>query len=201
MQENQNHSQNDGHLRLISPLPVSVNHYLVPKTIYQNGKPRTILYETPESKRYKKNFALYINSEIRNQKWRPPEDKRRHFYLDCVFYFDRIDRDANNYFKLLCDAITDSGQVWPDDNVACERVQGIFYDSKDPRIEMEIYPVDYVGIFPTVNHKDAFIDTCMSCSRYTHNCSILNKAIEGRIGPDIISGQCLKFQKRKGDFR
>ncbi len=193
-------NQNDGVLRLRSPIPVSVNHYLVPKVIYPGGTPRATMYETNEAKRYKKQFALYTTAEIRNQKWMPPEDKRRHFYMDCVFYFDRIDRDPNNYFKLLCDAITDSGQVWPDDNVVCERVQGIYYDSKDPRIEIEIRPVDYIGIFVNEIEKERFTEVCKTCNRFEKNCSILRKCIEGRMTPEVNSGVCDKYKSRKDHY-
>ena len=47
--------------------------------------------------------------------------------MDCIFYFDRVDKDANNSFKCLADAITDSESVWIDDTQLCERVQGIYF--------------------------------------------------------------------------
>lgn len=188
--------QRNNRLLLCSPIPVSVNHYLVPKVIYRGGKAVPIIYETEEAKKYKREFANYVISEVRNQQWSPPEDERRHFYLDCIFYFNRIDMDPNNYFKLLCDAITGSGKVWKDDNIVCERVQGIYYDKENPRIEIEIHPVEYVGIFNSGKDKELFEQKCSDCVRYSKNCSLLTKAIEGRIMPEVQNGQCLKYKKK-----
>lgn len=89
--------------------------------------------------------------------------------------------DCNNYFKCMLDAITDSKKVWEDDNVVCERVNGIFYDSANPRIEMIISPVDYIGIFKDLSQLEEFESNCIGCSRYKRNCSILQKAKEGEI--------------------
>ena len=58
--------------------------------------------------------------------------------MDCIFYFPRIDMDANNYFKCMADAITDAKTVWIDDVQLCERVQRIFYNTENPRVEITI---------------------------------------------------------------
>ena len=50
---------------------------------------------------YKKNFGEYIKEQVKLQNWTMSEDKTKHIYCDCVFYFDRTDKDCNNYFKLL----------------------------------------------------------------------------------------------------
>lgn len=43
-------------LKLISPLPPSVNHYTSVRTIIKNGKPMAIVYETKEAKDYKRIY-------------------------------------------------------------------------------------------------------------------------------------------------
>lgn len=184
-------------LYLTSPLPPSVNHYLSPRAVIRNGKPFAFMYEAVEAKNYKEAFGEIIRKEVEKQSWRPVDDKTHHYYCDCVFYFDRIDKDANNYFKLLCDAVTESGVVWPDDNVVCERVQGIYYDSRNPRINITIYPVDYVGIFPTEQAGIEFEEACKGCVRYKNNCSILKNAKEGRISENIDDLKCNKFKEEK----
>jgi len=187
-------------LNLKSPIPVSVNHYIKPRAFIAHGKPQVTLYETAEAKKYKKDFIKYIQEQVKLQGWDLIPNKTQHFYIDCVFYFDRIDKDANNYFKLLLDSITETQLIWLDDNVTCERVNGIFYDSKNPHINITIYPVDYVGIFPTVNQLEEFKSNCIACKRYKNNCSILNKAIEGRIQEEINDLACDKFKEAyKGD--
>ena len=154
-----------------------------------------MVYETGEAKKYKKEFIKYIHDQIKKQNWTLPVIKTQHFYCDCVFYFDRIDKDCNNYFKLLLDSITESEAIWADDNVVCERVNRILYDSDNPRIEITIYPVDYVGIFDNYKQLEQFENKCKLCKRYLKNCSILNKAKEGRIQEEIQDFICKKYKE------
>ena len=154
------------------------------------------MYETTEAKKYKKEFMSYIKEQAELQGFNYTPNKTQHWYVDCVFYFDRIDKDANNYFKLLLDAITESQCVWIDDSTACERVNGIFYDNKNPRIEIAIHPVDYIGIFDNQEQLDIFESNCIRCTRYKgKKCSVFKKAVEGRIQDEIVNGECLKFRE------
>lgn len=188
-------------LKLVSPIPVSVNHYLKPRgfIIWKGKKPvaQVSMYETAEAKKYKKEFIKYVKEQVKLQGWDIIPNKTQHFYIDCVFYFDRIDKDCNNYFKLLLDSITETQLIWQDDNVTLERVNGIYYDNKNPHIDITIYPVDYVGIFPTVEQLECFKANCIQCKRFKNNCSIFNKAIEGRIQEEIQDLKCSKFNKLK----
>lgn len=151
-------------------------------------------YKTSEAIKYQKKFAQYVKDEVKNQHYTLVPDKNRHFYIDTIFYFDRTDRDPNNYFKCMLDAITDTSLIWIDDNVTCERVQRIYYDSENPRIELEIYPCDYIGVFDNTTQLEMFESNCIGCSRYKRNCSILQKAKEGRIQKEINGHQCLKYK-------
>lgn len=125
-----------------------------------------------------------------------PVNSTQHFYLDAVFFFPQIDMDAQNYFKVMCDAITDAKCIWEDDNVVCERVQGIFYDSDNPRIEMTIHPVSYIGVFENASQLDEFESRCVGCARHTRNCSILGRAKKGRIQPEVSNGVCSAYRER-----
>lgn len=186
-------------LKLISPIPLSVNHYLGTRAILKNGKPMAMVYETGEAKKYKKKFIEYIHRQIKEQNWTLPVINTQHFYCDCVFYFDRVDKDCNNYFKLLLDSITESKSIWADDNVVCERVNRIYYDSQNPRIEITIYPTEYIGIFDTQKQLNEFEERCRLCKRYSRNCSILNKAKEGRIQEEIQNMTCSKYKEKKDE--
>lgn len=161
------------------------------------------MYETAEAKQYKIKFKKHIIEEIKNQniKWIP--NTIQHFYIDCIFYFDRIDKDPNNYFKLLLDSITETQLIWCDDNVTCERVNRIYYDSQNPRIEILIYPVDYIGIFDNQEQLDNFKKSnCIQCSRYKDGkCSLFVKAMEGRIQEELNNIKCNKLKKIKGDLK
>ena len=158
-----------------------------------------VSYCTNEAKRYKSDFADYVKQQVHKQRYSIEPNKNRHFYVDSIFYFDRQDRDCNNYYKCLLDAITDTQLVWLDDNVVCERVQRILYDTDCPRIELDIHPVDYIGVFDNASHLESFVSKCVECTRYNRNCSVLQKAKEGKIQPDIADGICAKFKRIKGE--
>lgn len=184
-------------LKLISPIPPSVNHYLGHRAIIQYGRPVSVTYKTNEANKYQKAFTEYVTQEVTNQGWGLEPNDWQHFYVDADFYFDRIDKDSSNYWKCLLDAITDTKLIWLDDNVVCERVNRIYYDSYNPRVELIIRPVDYIGIFDDVSQLERFENHCISCSRYKRNCSILQKAKEGRIQPEITDMACSQYKKIK----
>ena len=184
-------------LHLTSKIPPSVNHYLGYRGIMKNGKPMAVSYKTQEATAYSESFSEYVKAEVAKQQWSLDVNPATHFYVDTVFYFDKLDRDCNNYFKVMLDAITDTGLIWKDDNVVCERVQRIYYDAKNPRIELVIYPVDYIGIFDDASQLDQFRSRCFECKRYKRNCSILRRAIDGRIQSEIEDHICSKFNQVK----
>lgn len=184
-------------LYLTSPIPPSVNHYLAYRVVNKNGRPMAMSYKTSEAIKYQKSFTEYVKQEVIKQNWELKPNTTQHFYIDAVFYFDRIDKDPNNYFKCCLDSITDTQMIWVDDNVTCERVQRIYYDPNNPRIELHIYPVDYIGIFDNEEELFMFQNKCKSCSRYDRNCSILNKALTGKIQEDICDKSCLKYKEKK----
>ena len=163
----------------------------------KSGKPMAMSYKKPEAIKYQKEFAEYVKKEVGKQGWVKSDNKFQHYYMDCIFYFDRVDKDANNSFKCLPDAITDSGVVWIDDTQLCERVQGIYYDPENPRIEITIQEVDYTGVFDNASQLEKFESRCIGCSRYKRNCSILQKAKEGRIQEEIIGLECDKYKPIK----
>ena len=94
-------------LYLTSPIPCSVNHYMKPRPFLMNGKPQVTMYETADAKEYKRNFISYVRTAAKEQGFIMSDNKFRHYYVDCTFYFPRVDMDANNYWKLLFDAITE----------------------------------------------------------------------------------------------
>ena len=153
-----------------------------------------VSYKKPEALKYQKNLIEYVRKEAKEQGWIKSDNKFQHYYMDCIFYFDRTDMDCNNYFKCLADAITDSEVVWIDDTQLCERVQGIYYDSENPRIEITIREVDYIGVFNNASQLKEFESNCIGCNRYKRNCSLLKKAKEGRIQEEIQRGICSKFK-------
>lgn len=181
-------------LKLISDIPPSVNHYMAYRAIIKSGRPMAVPYVTTDAATYKKKFSSYVENEVKNQGWDVECNKSRHFYVDATFYFPRVRMDANNYFKIMLDAITDTKLIWLDDNVVCERVQAVYYDNKNPRIELLIHPVDYIGVFEDSSQRDKFINRCIGCVRYARNCNLLKKALEGRIQEEIQDYNCCEYK-------
>ena len=174
---------------------VSVNHYLAYRTVTKNGRAMAMSYKTAEAKKFQKDFIEYVKKQATEQGWITDPDPMQHYYVDAVFYFPRIDMDTNNYWKVVFDAITDSGVVWVDDNMACERVVKFLYDSENPRIEYTIYKTDFTGIFDSQEYLYEFENKCKSCKRYKRNCSLLRKAKEGRVQEEIKDMVCCKYKE------
>ena len=184
-------------LKFTSPIPPSVNHYLGWRAVMMHGHPTVVSYQTKEAKEYKEVLRKIVQESVREQCFVPDEIENRHYYVDCVFYFARIDQDSSNYDKCLLDAIKDTKLIWNDDNAALVRTQGVFYDKQNPRIEIEIRPVDYIGIFKSMREKDDFCSQCALCTRGNRVCSIRSDAVAGRVSDLIECGQCKKFKKKK----
>ena len=184
-------------LHLTSEIPPSVNHYLAYKGIIKNGKARAMSYKTQVAVQYRQRFAEYVAEQVAAQGWDRTPDRDQHFYVDAVFYFDKRRMDCNNYFKVMLDAITDTQLIWLDDDVTCERVQRILYDAERPRIELVIHPTDYIGIFDNMSQMEEFTSKCFGCTRYKRNCSILKKAMLGRVQNEIDGLVCEKRNVRR----
>lgn len=156
-----------------------------------------VVYKTKEAKNYEKAFGEIVKQQAKLQNWDWTPNTTQHFYVDAIFYFDRLDKDSSNYDKCLLDTITETQLIWKDDNVALFRPLRVYYDNVNPRIELRIYPVDYIGIFDNQSQMKEFENRCIGCSRYKRNCSILKKAKEGRIQAEIENLVCKKFKKSK----
>lgn len=179
----------------VKGIPPSVNHYMGYRGVKKGNGCMVMAYTKPEAAKFKKEFSTYAKEQVELQQWDIESTRNVHHYLDCVFYFDRTDKDEQNYMKVLCDTL--NGIAYIDDKKVLTRTHEVFYDSENPRIELTIHPVTYRGIFPTEIHMNMFEVNCKDCKRYARNCSILNKAKEGRIqeeiGEDLI---CSKFKSK-----
>ena len=174
-------------------MPPSVNHYLAYRAIIKNGRPMAMSYKTREALQYQKYLISYVQQEVTRQDWEMIPNKTQHFYVDFSFEFGKTKQDANNYFKVMLDAITETQLIWLDDNVTCERVQSIYYDAVNPHVDLHIHPTDYIGVFDNASQLADFESNCIGCRRYKRNCSLLRGAIEGRIQPEIQHLQCAKY--------
>ena len=181
-------------------MPPSVNHYTAYRPIIKHGKPMGIVYKTKESIAYQSELKSIVSQAVSGQGWKTDLDSDRHFYVDGDFYMDKKRKDASNLWKCLLDAITETQLIWKDDDIVCERVNKIVYDTNNPRVELRIYHVDYIGIFDNEEQLSVFKkNNCIGCKRYKRNCAILKKAIEGRIQPEVNGIMCHRRQPRLGD--
>ena len=194
-------SKDKKHLYLTCNEFISVNHYMN----YRVQGKIVMAYKPTTTKKFERDFGNYIKEQIKKQGWvKPPKGKL--IILDTVFYFPRTDMDAQNYFKSMCDVMTECG-VWEDDNVVMERVNRIYYNSKNPRIEIDIYESDCVGVFTDDKDYESFVKlNCSDCSKKTDgtkgSCSIHKSLLNNKIVEEIIldeNGQykCVKLKKRK----
>lgn len=180
-------------LIITSPIPPSVNHYTAHRVVMKSGKPLAIVYKTKEAVAYQTAFKKTVADAVEEQAWQTDLENPRHIYVDAVFYMDKKHRDCNNAWKCLLDAITETQLVWKDDDVVCERVNKIVYDADNPRVELYIHYVDYIGIFDTEDQLEEFKkDNCIGCKRYKRNCTLLRNAIEGRVQQEIDGYVCAK---------
>lgn len=173
-------------------IPPSVNHYLGFRGVKKGKGCMVMSYTKPEAKQFQKDFEEYAKEQVKLQNWDIEQTRHIHHYMDCVFYFDRTDKDSQNYFKVMSDVL--NGIAYIDDRTILTRTFEQYYDSENPRIEITIHPVTYRGIFNSEQHMNEFEKNCKQCKRYARNCSILNKAKEGRIQKEIDQQfVCSKF--------
>lgn len=180
-------------LIITSPIPPSVNHYTAHRVVMKGGRPLAVVYKTKEAVAYQTAFKKIVENAVIEQAWPTDLENPRHIYVDAVFYMDKKHRDCNNTWKCMLDAITETGLVWKDDDIVCERVNKIVYDAANPRVELYIHYVDYIGIFDTEEQLEAFkSNNCIGCKRYKRNCTLLRNAIEGRVQEEIDEYICTK---------
>lgn len=182
-------------LKLTIPIPPSINNdYLKPRGILTKVKGKTIatamMYETKLAKDFKKNMVKKIKEEITKQNF--IREYNKFVRVNWTFFFPRIDMDSNNYYKSFLDSITETkGLIWDDDNVSMNTDKRFYYDSLNPRVEIEIYYEDFIGIFDNQDDLDKFVDNnCTQCKKggkigQKGGCSIYKKALESRIQEEL----------------
>lgn len=167
-----------------SPVPPSVNNYLGKRVAYKGKVPYVHVYKTNEAKKFDSYLQKVIKRAITKHGWETPKDDE---YIEAHYtlYLERKRKDADNYFKLLNDALTHCGAIIDDDCII-PIVDNIYIDKDNPRIEVSLKKSDKVGIFTNKQEFDCFVESnCSECSRYKRNCSILREAKENRLTPKI----------------
>lgn len=127
-------------IKIVLPVPPSVNGYLYAKMIRVGGRMIGRLAETIDSKEYKTNAISIIKKRMIEEEWEVPEEGK---FLDVKvdYFFPRKRMDPSNYLKIAYDAITVAG-LWKDDDMAKPQTGLVIIDKFDPRIELTIYESD-----------------------------------------------------------
>lgn len=177
-------------LKLILPVPVSINKLYInqygynPKTRQRAPTGARIL--SKEGEKSKKDIQDKVVEQMSGQDWDYSwtECKDNFLYMDVLIYFSRRGRDSDNIFKLLSDSLEKI--VYDNDSRILPRVQKVLYDTKNPHIEVEFSPVEYVGVFKDKEEAAQFEDECQTCTRYLNRrCSILLDSLSGQVREEL----------------
>lgn len=192
-------------LKLTLPVPTSLNRLYINEYRWSKNKfgvseqkptGRRIL--SKEGVKCKNEIQAETRVQMKGQKWDYEWTKEGYVYLDTVIYFQRRGTDDNNIYKLLCDALEKI--CYDNDSRVLVRTQRIMYSTHNPRVEVSITPVEFVGVFDDLVCLEAFQEVCESCSRYRKgSCSILKDSINGteREELDTDTKICSEFKPKK----
>lgn len=191
-------------LKLTLPVPTSINALYINQYTFnpksRRREPTGAKILSKEGELCKKQIQSDARKQLGEQEWdyEWTEGKNNFLYQDAVIYFARRGRDADNISKLLNDSLEKI--IYENDSRILPRTQKIFYDTVNPRIELIITPVDYVGVFENQIKADAFADNCKGCTRYLEaRCSILVDSLAATIREEITTDDqvCIKFKPKK----
>ncbi|ALA47884.1 putative crossover junction endodeoxyribonuclease RusA [Brevibacillus phage Sundance] len=190
-------------LKLTLPMPVSINKLYINE--YQWDARLKMRVPTgrrilsKEGRQVKAKIQGQARVQTENQDWDFDWTKENFVYQDAVIFFARRGSDDNNIYKLLNDSL--EGIAYDNDSRVLVRTQHIVYDSKNPRIELTLVPVEFVGIFKNQEMLRDFQKVCESCSRYRKgSCSIIKNSIAGTVREEIgniYDPRCTQFKEKK----
>lgn len=173
-------------LKIISPIPPSVNSYLNYRVQRnpRNGRLFVQAYKSENSIQFENQFIKIVQQEIKQQGWVKP-DKDKYVIIRATFYFPKHHMDINNHWKLPLDVFK-AGGVYNDDSKVIEGARRVYIDKNNPRIEFDIWVAPYVGIFEDINHFEGFKNAnCRFCKKNSERCGVITRALENRITGEI----------------
>lgn len=192
-------------LKLLLPVPTSINALYINQWGYDHklkrNAPTGAKILSKEGEKCKEQIQFHTQKQLEGQEWdyEWTVDKNNFMYMDVWIYFSRRGRDSDNIFKLLSDSL--EKLVYDNDSRVLPRVQRVLYDTKNPRIQVEFSPVDYIGIFRNSEEIDEFESRCKTCTRYLDGrCSILNDSLIGTVREeigDVDDPNCTAYKEKK----
>lgn len=196
-------------LKLTLPVPTSINALYINQYVFDYKIKRRVpsggRILSKEGEKCKEQIQFHATKQIEDQEWdyKWTEDKNNFLYQDAVIYFSRRGRDDNNVYKLLNDSL--EGIIYDNDSRVLVRTQKILFDKENPRIELTLSPVEYIGVFKNKKEASMFREGCVQgkgCTRYLEGrCSILNDSLSGTVREEIIMSKdipvCTAKKERK----
>ena len=173
-------------IRFTCQVPPSVNSAYWLKVIYVGGKPVPQKVLTDDARRFKAQTVKAIERAMKrlNIKYLSA-DKNHYINLEVDMHIPKKRRDADNQFKLLQDAIVESGLVY-DDAIMIPKVNNIVIDKYYPRLEVKVSIADKIGIFESKQQLEQFKNNnCEDCKRSKRNCSIMKTMLENKIVEEV----------------
>lgn len=185
-------------------LPPSVNDYVKPSVGWRNDaggqKAYAYMYETKNSKDFKKIFREHLFREILNKNWDKNITAEGHWILDLEFVQSNTGEDSSNYIKILLDAMT--GYIYDDDKNIMPRINRVTYNKKSPRFSFSLKRSETRGVFDNEEDRNKLINNqCISCRFYRDGkCSILKDLTIGKEKEEYSAtdNYCNKYIKKKG---
>ncbi|TVX85962.1 RusA family crossover junction endodeoxyribonuclease [Paenibacillus agilis] len=195
-------------LNLLLPVPTSINKLYINEYQYQKNFVTKKVERVPTGRRILSKEGRAVKAQIQGRArvqlneqphWDYEWTKENFVYQDTIIYFARRGSDDNNIYKLLNDSL--EGITYDNDSRVLVRTQRIVYDSQNPRIEVSIKPVEFIGIFENAETLEGFQKDCEGCSKYRKgSCSILKDSIAGTVREEIGSIHnpiCTAYKEKK----
>lgn len=185
-------------LKFNSPIPPSVNSYL-DKSIEKRGRGYSQIgfKKSHDTLVYENHMRNLYHKLKKSVNWETP-NKDKFFTVDLIYYMHRKEVDPDNTLKLLLDTMVHNG-ILPTDSQVLVRMNELYIDSKNPRIEVELNVMDKIGVFRDETHKKEFmIKNCHKCKKhyYKKPCGEFKKYMSNYITEnlDLENLQCKKIK-------
>lgn len=191
-------------LKLTLPVPTSINALYINQFMYDQKARRRIptggRILSKEGELCKQQIQFHAEKQLSEQIWdyEWTAGKNNFLHMDANIYFARRGRDSDNVYKLLHDSLEKI--VFENDSRVLARTQKVLYDTVNPRIELTLTPVEYVGVFEDQEKADTFEANCKGCTRYLEGrCSILVDSLAATVREEIETDDqvCTKYKEKK----
>ena len=151
-------------LHFTLPLPPSVNTYQRYRVKRFGRKTRVEAYPSEETEQFYSTSIEHIRDEIQKHQWKMPPTGQ-YIIVEATFYLSRLKSDADNYFKCTLDSLEKAGIVC-DDSYIIPRAIEVYIDKDNPRVELNIYVSEKVGVFANKEEMEEFKKiNCSPCKR------------------------------------